>query len=402
MIHPMTDRGLPIVDGAPACPFVAFEDDRDARATAPDHRHRCFAEVRPAPRALAHQEAYCLSPAFPVCPTFQDWARREAAQARAAAAPPTAGSADDPSGAPADRPDRGTGTVGPLHRNPPRDWAAPPPWVAETPDDDMDEAPEVRAQPPVRGGGLSGSFADRLVTEARGTQGAAPPAGRDGRRLGYEDERDGADDDGLEAAEPSRATAGTSAADRQRAAAAPSAAPAARDRPAGRKAGPVGPARAPGPPWERPRRIEAYPTLKTRLGLPALSLPPILVGVAAVAIAAVALFFLPTLLGVGNPPAGDGSPSPTVEASVGPSGTPSAPTAVPGPTSQVYTVVSGDTMSKIAARFGVPLQVLISANAANVPNPDVLVPGQELVIPNLAPTSLPDAGSFTEAPSTAP
>jgi hypothetical protein len=76
----MMERGLP-VDGAPACPFVAFEHDRDARATSPDQRHRCFAEPRPAPRALAHQEAYCLSSAFPVCPTFQDWARREAASA---------------------------------------------------------------------------------------------------------------------------------------------------------------------------------------------------------------------------------------------------------------------------------------------------------------------------------
>ena len=82
--RPMTERGLPIVDGAPACPFVAFEDDRDERAASPDHRHRCYAESQPAPRALAHQEAYCLSSAFPVCPTFQDWARREAATARAA------------------------------------------------------------------------------------------------------------------------------------------------------------------------------------------------------------------------------------------------------------------------------------------------------------------------------
>ena len=32
---PMTDRGLPIVDGAPACPFVAFEDDRDGRGRRP-------------------------------------------------------------------------------------------------------------------------------------------------------------------------------------------------------------------------------------------------------------------------------------------------------------------------------------------------------------------------------
>ena len=81
IIGPMTERGLPSADGSPACPFVAFEDDRDARADRPDHRHRCFAEAAPAPRALAHQEAYCLSSAFPVCPTFQDWARREAAHA---------------------------------------------------------------------------------------------------------------------------------------------------------------------------------------------------------------------------------------------------------------------------------------------------------------------------------
>jgi hypothetical protein len=70
------------MDGAPACPFVAYVDDRDGRSTSPDHRHRCFAESPPAPRAVAHQEAYCLSSAFPVCPVFQEWARREAAQAR--------------------------------------------------------------------------------------------------------------------------------------------------------------------------------------------------------------------------------------------------------------------------------------------------------------------------------
>ena len=94
IIPAMTERGLP-AEGAPACPFVAFEDDRDGRSTAPDHRHRCFAEPRPAPRALAHQEAYCLSSAFPVCPTFQDWARREAAAARPSA--PSGGAPrDDP------------------------------------------------------------------------------------------------------------------------------------------------------------------------------------------------------------------------------------------------------------------------------------------------------------------
>ncbi|MDQ3126888.1 MAG: hypothetical protein M3Q66_00310, partial [Chloroflexota bacterium] len=156
----MTERVLPLADGASACPFVAFEDDRDERATVPDHRHRCYAEPRPAPRAIAHQEAYCLSSAFPVCPIFQDWARREAARARAdtartdlartdaSAAGAVLGARDTPDDDPdrardgrrsdddAGRDDdarRGSDTDrggDANHRNPPRDWAAPPPWLA--------------------------------------------------------------------------------------------------------------------------------------------------------------------------------------------------------------------------------------------------------------------------------
>src|SRR4029077_14821743 len=87
----MTEGGLPSMDGAPACPFVAFGDDRDGRSRSPDHRHRCYAESPPAPRALAHQEAYCLAAAFPVCPIFQDWARREAARASDAPSGRTSG-----------------------------------------------------------------------------------------------------------------------------------------------------------------------------------------------------------------------------------------------------------------------------------------------------------------------
>src|SRR4051794_37462246 len=126
----MTDRAIPAVDGAPACPFVAFEDDRDGRGTAPDHRHRCFAEPRPAPRALAHQDAFCLSSSFPVCPTFQDWARREAAAARPAARsgiePSTPVSQPMP---PLDRDEYDApGAEAADRRNQPRDWAAPPPW----------------------------------------------------------------------------------------------------------------------------------------------------------------------------------------------------------------------------------------------------------------------------------
>ncbi|MEO8626074.1 MAG: LysM peptidoglycan-binding domain-containing protein [Candidatus Limnocylindrales bacterium] len=63
-----------------ACPFIALELDRDRRSDKPDHRHRCFAEPTPQPRALAHQEQYCLSAGFPACPIFQGWAMRAAAR----------------------------------------------------------------------------------------------------------------------------------------------------------------------------------------------------------------------------------------------------------------------------------------------------------------------------------
>ncbi len=70
-----------------ACPFVALELDRDRRSDKPDYRHRCFAEPTPAPRSLAHQEAYCLSPGFAACPVFQDWAVRAAARPTESVAP---------------------------------------------------------------------------------------------------------------------------------------------------------------------------------------------------------------------------------------------------------------------------------------------------------------------------
>src|SRR5688500_17436478 len=76
----MTSRGTSFDAGADACPFVALELDRDRRSEQPDYRHRCYAETTPAPRTIAHQERFCLSPNFPGCPIFQDWAVRAAAR----------------------------------------------------------------------------------------------------------------------------------------------------------------------------------------------------------------------------------------------------------------------------------------------------------------------------------
>jgi LysM repeat protein len=117
--------------------------------------------------------------------------------------------------------------------------------------------------------------------------------------------------------------------------------------------------------------------------------------VVALALAAAVLFALPGLLGFGNPSAG-GSPTPTV-----PTKTPivtQAPTPVPEPTPQVYIVQPGDTMSKIAGRFDIPLADLIAANAENIPNPDALQIGDQVIIPAPPlPSELPAASEIPAA-----
>ena len=122
-----------------ACPFVAFDEDRDRRADTPDSRHRCYALPAPEPRALAHQEAYCLSSAFPSCSFFLDWAARAAAEPAAGSAAPspyTAGRILGPSQPSVPQPYAATPQAGPESSPMPvdalgRQWATPPPWVSE-------------------------------------------------------------------------------------------------------------------------------------------------------------------------------------------------------------------------------------------------------------------------------
>jgi hypothetical protein len=130
----------------------------------------------------------------------------------------------------------------------------------------------------------------------------------------------------------------------------------------------------PGPTWERIRRYEAYPTIKTRAGLPGLSRLAVLGG--AVAIAALALFMLPALLGIG----GGGSSSPKPSASrPAPTGL-SSPTVPPAPTPQVYVIKQGDTLLKVAKAFGLTLDELLAANP-QITNPNRIGLGQEIAIP---------------------
>ena len=436
----MTERGLPIVDGAPACPFVAFEDDRDERAASPDHRHRCYAEPQPASRALAHQEAYCLSSAFPVCPTFQDWARREAARARADAAKAAPKDPDDAAAAAA--------AVAASQRNPPRNWAAPPPWLSrkgrdeaasaqlwaddgddEGDDLDPDGDEPIVADVPRRGRGLSGSYADRVASDpVVRAAGMADAAGvLPGGPLDAEDDdayapratsteadlrtrgpfaarpepspptyrADGWGDDAVDPADvvPRRLRRRERDSAGMAAAAAGGGGAGAAGSAGNGGPGRTGPVRGPAPEWERARPLEAYPTLRSRR-LAELSLPPILVAVVAIALAAAVLFALPGLLGFGKPSTG-GSPSPSTPLTTPLPSLP--PTAVPQPTPVLYVVQSGDTLSRIAGRFGISLADLIAANADTLPDPDKLAIGDQLVIPVPTASELPAASEIPAA-----
>jgi LysM repeat protein len=424
----MTDRGLPSADGSPACPFVAFEDDRDERADRPDHRHRCFAEATPAPRALAHQEAYCLSSAFPVCPTFQEWARREAAHAvpaaagvddeAEAAAVGGAGAAGLAPTASSDREDEEEDDLWsqprpepPIEerprRNPPRDWAAPPPWAsgsggasaasaagvaAGSLDRSRDAGPSFVASPD-EGQGLAGSAADRLARgedleeewaprPATRPRPAAPesaastssPADPDLAALVAGAAHEAAvSESHVDVRPPARAgRRPTVSSTRDR----------GRDRDRDReRAAAVSDHGHDGPSWEKARRYEAYPSIKTRASLPGLSgIPTVGILAGGVLLAALILFFLPGVLGVGGP-GGDGttasaSPSSAVE------GSPSiSPTPVPAPTPQVYTIKAGDTLSRIARQFNVSLDALLAANKDTIQNPNRIRVGDQIVIP---------------------
>ncbi|HEY3335150.1 MAG TPA: LysM peptidoglycan-binding domain-containing protein [Candidatus Limnocylindrales bacterium] len=421
----MTDRGLPIVDGAPACPFVAFEDDRDARATAPDHRHRCFAEARPAPRALAHQEAYCLSSAFPVCPTFQDWARREAAAARPAPGGERAPDPEPPVSRPLPPLDRDayhapdvTDEEAPR-RIQHRDWAAPPPWAAAAGAAAGSAAGAASSPDPVppEGRGLAGSAADRLagpdpsdpLSPAPSRPAATFGDGVASRALHAEDARDVDAPYGAMAADSVISGAGAVSpdelddepdwgpaeepvvsGDRGYPPAIPrepvrsesrQPAPNPRDQVSRRK--PQDPDDLFGPAWERPRRYEAYPSLRTRVGLPAMGgIGRVGLGALALVVAALALFFIgPMLLGIGSDrtasPGGSGAPSATPVAVETAS---PVPTPVPAPTPQIYLVKKGDTMSRIAKKFGLTVDQLLAANK-QLKDPDRISIGDEITIP---------------------
>jgi hypothetical protein len=383
----MTERSVPIVGGASVCPFVAFEDNREERASRPDHRHRCFADVRPATRALAHQEAYCLSPAFPACPTFQDWARREAARARATA--PNVRAPD-----PIDEP---------VARAPRRDWSAPPPWI--------DESPGSSRATVAEGAGLAESAglavaegaaladAPSFLAERPGPPAAAvPPSSgvRPTSGAGRSTAGRGRGRSATVAGRPTRLTTtptGTlPTVERPVGSIEPAIrAPAERQRLEARQAEPGRPS------WSGPSATRRTP--RSDPHRPAERAPIAFAFVGLIA-PALLLFFVPPMFirpGGEADTGGGATPTPSAEPAAS-----FAPTPIPAPTPQVYVIAAG-TLSKVAKSYGLSLEELLAVNPS-IKNPDKIAIGDEIVIPAPVPSEVVDAGGAGASvePSVAP
>jgi LysM repeat protein len=154
------------------------------------------------------------------------------------------------------------------------------------------------------------------------------------------------------------------------------------------------------PAWERPRRYEAYPSLKTRVGVGSPS--RLVIYAIGLFVAAAILFFVPPmLLRQGGGTAGPGATeSPDPSASVRGSARPSVvPSVVATPKQTTYTVKAGDTLSSIAKRFKITVDQLLAANK-QIKNPDKIAIGDVLVIPRPQPSEIVDAApSSSQAPS---
>lgn len=92
-----------------------------------------------------------------------------------------------------------------------------------------------------------------------------------------------------------------------------------------------------------------------------------------------------------SPPSGGGNESPTQ-----PLPAPQPPISGGG----IYVVQSGDTLLRIAARYGVTVQALVQAN--NLSNPNLIYAGQSLIIPGLPGPGVPGATPQPTPPPQAP
>ena len=121
------------------------------------------------------------------------------------------------------------------------------------------------------------------------------------------------------------------------------------------------------------------------------AMPPVVLGAIGLIVAALVVLLIPSLLAGGDPDsrgiAGGASPSPggPTRATPGPTArstadaSAAAATPEPPPQRRSYRVKSGDSLSRIAARFGVSMELMQCQNL--VRNPNLITVGQVLTIP---------------------
>ena len=319
MIYRMSDEtAMSFEEGHAACPFVAFEDDRDHRADAPDYRHRCFAAAEPEPRAIPHQERFCLTAAFAQCPIFLDWARQEAAGVLGAASAAAAAAA--------------AASAGESATTPVKAAAETPAFLAGTARTTPAEAAPITAHSTSDpGSGLWGFEGAPKRTVAPATSPATASSS------------------------PAPGTAAYAMARRQ----------------------PSRPDWEHPPRMDNYPRLRARDDRRTNQPLLLAAL-----GVAVLMVVLIIYPILSSNKGTGGVGASPSVSASHIASGSAASATDTPiPTPVPDRTFQQYLVQKNDTMASIAAAHGISLQQLLAANASNVKNPDYIVIGQMIYIP---------------------
>lgn len=376
----MTDAGQTPSAGPSVCPFVALAEDRDRRADAPDERSRCYAEKAPRRRDMVYQSDYCYSRQFASCSVFLAWAARNAAEpayvteaARRAWASGIAlpGEPDDSGVAPA-RPGAGAETRADV------DGDARAVVAGDAGDAlSMGSAEEGFFGPPdpeqetTRAGTESfhwvsaSAWAEapwdpRAEAEADELEAVSADAPEEEAELL---EEEAASDEALQGPKV------------------PAALPMRRRRP------PQQPIRARGSgEWHFADPLGREPLVSRRRSAG----PPILLAVLGLLIVSIIVLLLPALLGGidADQSAALASPSPGASARVRATPAPvqtaqpsSSPSPIPEPQIRVYVVKPGDTLSGIATKSSVAVSVRLLQCINGLTNPNLLQPGQELLIP---------------------
>lgn len=367
----MTAAGSSPRSAPTVCPFVALAEDRDRRADAPDERNRCYAERAPRRRDLAYQAEYCYSSSFAACAIFLAWAARNAAEPAyvtdAARAAWASGIATPEGGAPAEG--------APASRFA---WGAP----------DPDDTPATLDGPTVEGGFFGPADADDGPSGGAGEQdwvsasawAAAPwdplaeAEAEELEALAWATEEVAREADEV-AVGPVEALQGPKV---------PAALPLRRRQ---REQAPIT-SRGSGE-WLYSDPIDRQPLATRRRRSSGIG-APILLAVLGLLVVSLLVFLLPALLGGGTTtPAALASPTPGASLRPAASRVPSrtleprsSPSLPPEPELRVHTVRAGarnGTLSGIAQRYGVDIRHLQCLNV--ITNPNVLQPGQKLLIP---------------------